>query len=309
MIGKTNASIGGSVEEGTTNPSNGVYILATDGKHYTTDEWKGKYTALCVSVITDNCRFGVALEDATIGNNFPGQNPTGIVTLDNSGNSLTSTSDKTTALNDFNGIGNTINMKSGTSTGTGSTTALKLKSASAACRGYQFLDGRLGYEGSAGEWGIISDNLESINSALSVCGGKPINGYYATSTKGGNYYGWCFTSSNKSLALSTSYNSVLARALCRLVFDENIKSVLFGCKYYTGYNYATILFECKPGDYFEDWVKSEYNVSGGNISTWGDVVVSQSNGYPYSGKITLTNSYSQSPIGTNFVYDGEFTEL
>ena len=51
-------------DAGITNPSSGVWIQGVNRKFYTTDEWDGTQTPNGVAVITDSCRFVIALEDA-----------------------------------------------------------------------------------------------------------------------------------------------------------------------------------------------------------------------------------------------------
>lgn len=266
MIGKTNASAkGGSASGGTTNPSNGVYIYADDGKYYTTDEWMAKYNAVFVAVITDNCQFGIALEDAKIvRDSYVTQS-----TFYFGNSSATAITDAATAKTDYNGLENTRKM---------SNNYRKWSSANLynlsqpnlfavdACRNYKFSDGRLGYVGSAGEWQAFYDNRAAISEALDYAGGSRLSGTYWTSTlyqsgKGTTDYkdfGWYFSD---GLAYDTYGNTRNARAFCRLDKSEGFQTQTFSA----ASQYGSAYYEFEPGMTWEQWAASSYAPSGSKL--------------------------------------------
>lgn len=255
MIGKTNASIGGSASGGTTNPSNGVYIYADDGKYYTTDEWMTKYKAILVAVITDNCQFGIALENAKIGSSSSFSFCYSVGTV---------YSDQATAITDYDGLGNTSKISYKASNY--NTSNLYGNSQNSPCgadaaRNYEFADGRLGYLGSLGEWKAVIDNISAVEEALSYAGGAALStSAYITSTKkedGRGSIGYEDTDWAVKGTKITTGGSVV-RAFCRLNKDEGFKTKTFmaATQEYTSY------FEFEPGMTWYQWAKSNYAPSG-----------------------------------------------
>lgn len=248
MIGKTNASVGGSAAGGTTNPSNGVYILADDGKYYTTDEWMTKYVAVLVAVITDNCQFGIALEDATIkvSNSYTESS----FSFGKSSGTIYST--ESTAITDYDGLGNTSKIShnyrdydSESLYGRNSAS----RCAADAARNYEFSDGRLGYLGALGEWKAVIDNISAINKALSYAGCNVLSQTgYCTSTKYDSDSGWVV----KYKTITTGGG--LVRAFCKLNKDEGFKTKTFIA---ATTRYSTY-YEFEPGMTWIQWAASSY---------------------------------------------------
>ena len=267
MIGKTNASAkGGSASGGTTNPSNGVYIYADDGKYYTTDEWMSKYNAVFVAVMTDNCQFGIALEDAKIvRDSYATQS-----TFYFGNSSATAITDAATAKTDYNGLENTRKMSnnyrnynSGNLYGSSQPNLFAVD----ACRNYKFSDGRLGYVGSAGEWQVFYDNRAAISKALDYAGGSQISGIYWTSTlyqlgtgvTGYKDIGWYFSSG--LVYDNTGNKNCNARAFCRLDKSEGFQTQTFSA----ASQYGSAYYEFEPGMTWEQWAASSYAPSGSKL--------------------------------------------
>lgn len=155
---------------GTKNPSNGVYIQDTDGYFHTETEWTGEYTPNGIAVITSNCRFVMALEDAYNSNCQWGNSDTEV-------SGITTTTDVSAALADYDGEAQTTTILN--QLGNSSTAA----PAAYYCRAYTFPNGKKGYLGAAGEWETVLNNFNAIVSTLVKCGGSMMLLDYWTSTQ------------------------------------------------------------------------------------------------------------------------------
>lgn len=153
-------------EPGTSNPSFGVYIQATNGKCYTKNEW-GEVSGLTpngIAVITDNCRFVMALaciENKQIYNN------SSVVP------NLTSKPGTSASHYDYSGKSNTDILIQ--SYGSGSTYA------AGACVNYVFPNGNKGYIGAHGEWAAFYSNRAGIVDLYNLLGSSIF-------TFGGNWW-------------------------------------------------------------------------------------------------------------------------
>lgn len=153
---------------GTTNPGNGVYIKDTEGYYHAADAWDGTYTADCVAVITSNCRFGIALTEASstmqIHSSYSGS-------LENY---MTAISDEAKAKADYDGATNTANI-------------MKLQSstsyAAGWCNAFSFPSGKKGFLPSLGQMWAAYSNKSAVDAALIKAGGSALtSAYYWTST-------------------------------------------------------------------------------------------------------------------------------
>lgn len=164
----------GVLHPGTLEPTNGVYIQDTDGYFHTSDEWDGTFVPNGVAVITDACRFVIALEHKYFSSSA------GYV------NGVVSTGNSVVAATDYAGEANTTAIID--SAWSIYNTPVEY------CRGYVFPNGAIGYLGAAGEWQAAVDNKSAIEAALSKCGGLGINTIYWTSTMysyGSTKLRWC----------------------------------------------------------------------------------------------------------------------
>lgn len=157
--------------------TNGVYIQATDGLLYTEADWDGTKTPNGIAVITDNCRFVMALTDAHTSSCQWGGYGTEV-------SSIVTTTDESTAMTDYDGDLNTTAILG--QLGDSSSAA----PAAYYCHSYTFPDDSTGYLGAAGEWQAALDNKDAITSALSKCGGTSMSGYYWTSTQYSSTSSW-----------------------------------------------------------------------------------------------------------------------
>ena len=193
---------------GTQNPTNGVYIQDTDGYFHTKDEWDGSYTPNGIAIITSNCRFVMALEDA-----YTGHCRWGGSGIEVSG--ITTTINTNTAQTDYDGEAQTttiINALKGTNDGYADGAP-----AAEYCRAYTFPDGSIGYLGAVGEWQAAVSNISAVNSALSKCGGASMHGYYWTSTQYNSKSSWVMYWDMEGFGTNTKHNnSDHVRAFCSI---------------------------------------------------------------------------------------------
>lgn len=184
----------------------GVYIEDVDGYLYTESEWDGSKTPNGIAVLTDNCRFVMALADAYSDSCEWGINSTTV-------NNITTTTSESTAQGDYDGEAQT-------------TTILNQLGASGApaanyCRSYTFPNGATGYLGAAGEWQAALDNKAAITSALSKCGGTAMSYYYWTSTQYSSDDSWYMHWNFDFLYYSTKDTAgCFVRAFTSLKSDE-----------------------------------------------------------------------------------------
>lgn len=147
----------------------GVYIEDTTGKLWTSDAWDGSATANGVAVLTENCRFVVALENSS-GVGLTWSYPYNSVTLIGCATATTVVE----AMEDYNGKGNT---ETAMSTFDMDTCAFN------SCVLYEFPNGQTGYLGAAGEWQALIDNFDAFETARSKCDGADLNEVNWTSTQ------------------------------------------------------------------------------------------------------------------------------
>lgn len=167
-------------DPGITNPTNGVWIQSVDGKYYSENDWDGSKTPNGVAVVSSNCEFVMALEDAhsyTCQWGGYGSEVSGITT----------TTDVSIAKTDYDGEAQTTTILD--VLGNNSSNA----PAAYYCRAYTFPNGKKGYMGAGGEWQAVFDNKTAIDSALTKCGGISMEGYYWTSTQYNSDRSWYMT--------------------------------------------------------------------------------------------------------------------
>jgi len=191
---------------GVKNPTNGIYIKDTDGYYHTYSKWSSSYTAKCVAVITDNCRFGITLEDTY---------NLGVCWGGDISCSATSEDSFSEAATDYRGRYNTDCMIEDLS-------GMECEWVDGAPAAELCVD-KGGYLGSAGEWVAVLANYSDINSALNKCGGDKLKTYgnYWTSTQYDNENAWCVyvaIPSNGASNLSTAlkHTAISIRAFCLL---------------------------------------------------------------------------------------------
>lgn len=160
--------------------SNGIYILHTNGKLYTSDKWNYSWRndAVGVALISDNSSFvisGIELK------NRSWSNTTGLI------QGVTTITSSNEAKKDFNGFQNTQSIAEYTHA-----------SAAYECTVTQFKNGQMGYLASVGEWMEIINNLDEINRCMSLIDGLDID-------KGATSY-WTSTQYNYEKAWLVTYN-------------------------------------------------------------------------------------------------------
>lgn len=157
----------------------GVFIQGISGKLYETAAWTSQETPNGVAVITENCRFVMALEDAYYNMCQWGSYRTLV-------DGITTTTSSSTAKTDYDGEAQTTTILDtlGNSSSTNDAPAAYY------CHAYTFPNGKKGYLGAAGEWQAALDNKTAITSALSNCEGAEISDYYWTSTQYNSDKSW-----------------------------------------------------------------------------------------------------------------------
>lgn len=147
----------------------GVYIEDTTGKLWTADAWDGSATPNGVAVLTENCRFVVALEDSD-GMQYTWSYPYNSATAIG----VTTATGVVGAMEDYNGRSNTETIM----------TVMSLEEcAFKSCVLYEFPNGQSGYLGAAGEWQAVIDNFDAFETARSKCDGADLAEINWTSTQ------------------------------------------------------------------------------------------------------------------------------
>lgn len=152
----------------------GVFIQATDGSLISEDDWDGSKTPNGIAVITDNCSFVIALQNAC-------QTGCRWSTYATEVSGISTTTDRTVAITYYDGESQTTTLIN------------QLGSEAVAanyCRNFTFPNGMQGYLGAAGEWQAALDNKDIIVSALNKCGGNAIPSTCWTSTQNGVNRSW-----------------------------------------------------------------------------------------------------------------------
>ena len=167
---KTHAVKKESKSASTASVKNGVYIQDVNGKLWKTEDWDGSVKPNAIAVITPQHKFRIALTQISSAMSMS-------YSLDDPWEIYLSGTNQTTAKADYNGAVNTqlIVTKYQSST----------TYAAGACNAYTFPDGTTkGYLPALGELYLAYNNIDTINSALSACGGTtiPLNAYHWSST-------------------------------------------------------------------------------------------------------------------------------
>lgn len=187
----------------------GVFIQGVSGKLYETAAWTSQETPNGVAVITENCRFVMALEDAYYSLCQWG----GYRTLVDG---ITTATSESTAKTDYDGEAQTTTILDTL----GNSSSTNAAPAAYYCRAYTFPNGKKGYLGAAGEWQAALDNITAIKSALSNFEGAEIREYYWTSTQYNSDKSWDMNFdddySNGYLEHYSKITSNYVRAFCSL---------------------------------------------------------------------------------------------
>ena len=144
----------------TYNINSGIYIENTTGVLSNYSSWSSgnNASANSVVVVTENHAFKIALNTSAMTLNPDNTDPWE--------NTLTGTTNETTAKADYNGAYNTQQII---------TLQPSADYAAGWCNAYTFPDGTTkGYLPALGEWQIVFNNKSAIDSALSKCGGSKI---------------------------------------------------------------------------------------------------------------------------------------
>ena len=191
----------------------GIFIEDIDGNLYTEAQWDGSKTANGIAVLTDNCRFVIAKEDASSSDlrwGGYGKTVPDIVTSKSS----------STAVLDYDGAGNTpkiIEYLAGTNDG-----YVDGAPAAEACAAFTFPNGKKGYLPALGEWKTAYNNKTAVESAMTLIGGAAIQtDFYWSSTQYSSNNSWTLSWNHGSLSNTYKGNTgYYVRAFTTLKSDE-----------------------------------------------------------------------------------------
>ena len=160
--------------QGTLNPSNGIYYQDTEG-YFHSSVPDSRLTINGVAVITNEHSFVMAVNKLPDTYAFGGyyiSSLSGVTYIDSSAE----------AMLDYNGESNTSKVIKALNGKTDSS-GIKGSPAASAARAYTFPNGEIGYLGAAGEWQIVKDNKTKIKTMFSQLGSEdPMSGRRWTST-------------------------------------------------------------------------------------------------------------------------------
>lgn len=177
----------------------GVFIQDIDGFLYTYNDWDGTKTPNGIAVLTDNCRFVMALNNAHSTNCTWGGYSTEV-------SGITTSTSINIAKTDYDGEAQTTTILNELGNDSSSAPAAYY------CRAYIFPNGSKGYMGTVGEWVAVLDNKDAITIALSQCGGTAMSYYYWTSTQYSSNDSWYMYWSDERLSNSNKYYNRYVRA-------------------------------------------------------------------------------------------------
>lgn len=187
----------------------GVYIEDVDGYLYTEAEWDGSKTPNGVAVLTDNCRFVIALQNAhtTV---CKWSSSVSLV------NGVTTTTSESEAKVDYDGEAQTTTILSELGDSSSIAPAVHY------CRAFTFPNGKKGYLGALGEWDACYSNKTDVETALNKCGGGVLSFSYWSSTQYDASYMWVRESTYYSQRYKNgaSNNRSYPRAFATLKSDD-----------------------------------------------------------------------------------------
>lgn len=187
---------------GTKNPSYGVYIHDSDGYFLTVSEWNqsSNLGAIGVAVISENCRFGIKLEDAKSTYDCWSSDSVAV-------GGITTTTSESTAISDYEGYIQTETILD----------SLGYNDDAAPAAYLCWVNGGNSYLGAAGEWKVFFDNKNEIVNAIEACNGEHlVNGIYWTSTQYNYNYAWAASYKNETFDYDSKHTNRYLRAFYKL---------------------------------------------------------------------------------------------
>lgn len=295
-------------------PTNGLYIYDINGNFTLPENWNttNNSKAVGVAILTDDCKFVVAKQDIS----------TSIISWGGFGtdiSALTNYTDAASAATDFDGVNNTSkiiaaigNTNDGDRDGT----------AAGDCAAYVFPNRKTGYLGAAGEWQVVYQNKDALNSALTLIGGtKMKKNAYWTSTeyssnsawrqyfdsvgdldynakRNGVYYVRAFLALEEPKSIKDRLNDIENNYFKWSILEDDGLSTFTILDSYTGEIMGPYQFE--PGMTMMEWYNSSYNTGGLHPCTGGYGIVISNNGVKllfshYEVIVEKQYSFSSSP--------------
>ena len=217
----------------------GIFIQGISQKLYTTDEWNNQEIPNGIAVLTDQCKFVMALEH--------------IPHLDLVGDRYTYPDLPISygPSNDYNGYYNTDKIIEAY----GSSKYL----AAGACKNYLFGNMAKGYLGAAGEWQVARQNKEDLNSALTLIGGTTMKeGGYGTSTEYSSSLVWeQWFDSDSYLDYYSKNRHYYVRAFSPYIANPKIIS----------FKISSTTYQCWEGTTWRQWCGSAFNIDRYYVAT------------------------------------------
>ena len=186
----------------------GVYIEDVDGYLYTEYEWDGSKTANGIAVLTDDCRFVIALDVAHPYSQWG--NPEYQI------DGITTTYSESEAIVDYDGKWQTETILVSKNAGTN----IDTKTAAYYCYYFTFPNGNDGYLGAAGEWKAVFYNKEAIYSAMEKLGTYFGHNNYWTSTQVDYGYSWSISMASGRMTIDHKTYKTAALPFTTLKSDE-----------------------------------------------------------------------------------------
>ena len=177
---------------------NGVYIYDfLTGSFTKSEDWDtaNNHDSLGIAIIDDRSSFVFNGESVGGYNDSGGEFQPGADTV-SAENSDIEIYDTESALEDYNGLGNTLKIIEGAGRDCVSNWG-KVGTSASTCYDYIFPNGRNGYLGAAGEFKLVIENADLINSIFELIGFNNYIGMYITSTMySKNNFNCCYTITN-----------------------------------------------------------------------------------------------------------------
>lgn len=201
----------------------GVAIMCLNKKIYpTVEEWQaaGRPAANGVAISDGTHRFCIApynVESVCKVTSYSGTDYWGAYRTQVNG--VQTVTDSASAKQDFDGISNTDAIVAQVTLSDGYFTKYPY-SAAGSCDNYIFPNGTHGYLGACGEWKLVQDSIDKINTLMNAIGEKietksSAYPFYWSSTQYSDYNAWVCSLDNKSCNDTAKIGYYRIRAFCR----------------------------------------------------------------------------------------------
>lgn len=201
----------------------GVAIMDINGKFYQTkDAWQaaGKPTANGIAISDGTHRFCIAktmVEHVCSTSSNRDSEYLGAYNMQVRG--IITTTDATIATQDFNGVANTDAIIANVTSSDGYFTKSPW-SAAGLCRQYTFPDSSNGYLGAVGEWQMVQNKINEVNTLMLIIGGVQLDvssyPYYWSSTQYSSKHAWLWAFNNADCGYGEKSGNFRVRAFSEI---------------------------------------------------------------------------------------------